>query len=56
MKGTPMGRGDKRTEKGKRCRGSFGKSRDKDQLKARAKAAKAKPKEQEAAPGTEATA
>jgi len=46
-----MGRGDKRTEKGKRTRGSFGKSRDRDALKARAKAAKAAPaknKEQEA--------
>lgn len=50
-----MGRGDKRTAKGKRCRGSFGNSRDKSQLKARAKAAKAKPK-QEATPEVEATA
>jgi ribosomal small subunit protein bTHX len=36
-----MGRGDKRTEKGKRTRGSFGKSRDRSKLKARARAAKA---------------
>lgn len=43
-----MGRGDKRTEKGKRTRGSFGKSRDKSKLKARAIAAKTptKPKEE----------
>lgn len=34
-----MGRGDKRTAKGKRTRGSYGKSRDKDQLKARARKA-----------------
>ncbi|MBC8378766.1 MAG: 30S ribosomal protein THX [Planctomycetes bacterium] len=52
-----MGRGDKRTEKGKRTRGSFGKCRDKSKLKARAIAAKAPPKKDasaEAAP--EATA
>ncbi len=52
-----MGRGDKRTEKGKRTRGSYGKSRDKSKLKARAIAAKAAPKKEtpaEAAP--EATA
>ncbi|MHC5083848.1 MAG: 30S ribosomal protein THX [Planctomycetota bacterium] len=34
-----MGRGDKRTEKGKRTRGSYGKSRVKAQLKARARKA-----------------
>jgi ribosomal small subunit protein bTHX len=39
-----MGRGDKRTEKGKRTRGSYGKTRSKTTLKARAKAAKAAPK------------
>ncbi len=50
-----MGRGDKRTEKGKRTRGSFGKSRDKSKLKARAKAAKAAPKPAEEKQ-TEATA
>ncbi|MHC4552229.1 MAG: 30S ribosomal protein THX [Planctomycetota bacterium] len=51
-----MGRGDKRTEKGKRTRGSFGKSRDRSKLKARAIAAKApiKPAAEEKQP--EATA
>ena len=44
-----MGRGDKRTEKGKRARGSFGKSRNRNGLKARAIAAKASPKKQEVA-------
>jgi len=44
-----MGRGDKRTEKGKRARGAFGKSRDRDKLKERAKAAKAGPKKEEKA-------
>lgn len=34
-----MGRGDKRTAKGKRTRGSFGNSRDREQLKARARKA-----------------
>ena len=49
-----MGRGDKRTAKGKRARGSFGNARNKSGLKARAKAANAAPKtEQET---TEATA
>ena len=47
-----MGRGDKRTEKGKRARGSFGKARDRDKLKERAKAAKAGPKKEEAAAET----
>lgn len=42
-----MGRGDKRTEKGKRARGSFGNIRNKEQLKARAIAAKAAPKKEE---------
>ena len=42
-----MGRGDKRTEKGKRARGSFGNSRSKSGLKARAIAAKAAPKKEE---------
>ena len=42
-----MGRGDKRTEKGKRARGSFGKSRNKSALKTRAKAAKAAPPKKE---------
>ena len=57
MKGTPMGRGDKRTEKGKRTRGSFGNARSRDQLKARAIAAKAAPKkEQKPAETTEASA
>ena len=53
-----MGRGDKRTAKGKRTRGSYGISRDKDKLKARAKAAAAKPKAKEAASAekTEASA
>jgi len=45
-----MGRGDKRTEKGKRARGSFGNARSKSGLKARAIAAKVAPKE---APKTE---
>ena len=40
-----MGRGDKRTEKGKRTRGSFGKSRNKNLLKARSRTA-AKPKKE----------
>jgi ribosomal small subunit protein bTHX len=43
-KGTYMGRGDKRTEKGKRTRGSYGKSRSKATLKARARTAAAGPK------------
>lgn len=52
-----MGRGDKRTEKGKRARGSFGKARSRDQLKARAVIAKAGPKKEEkAAEKTEASA
>ena len=53
-----MGRGDKRTEKGKRTRGSFGISRDRDKLKARAKTAAAKPKAKEEKPAetTEASA
>lgn len=42
-----MGRGDKRTEKGKRARGSFGKNRNRDALKARARAAKAAPPKKE---------
>jgi ribosomal small subunit protein bTHX len=42
-----MGRGDKRTEKGKRARGSFGKTRNRKDLKARAAAAKAGPKKEE---------
>ncbi|MHC4835092.1 MAG: 30S ribosomal protein THX [Planctomycetota bacterium] len=42
-----MGRGDKRTEKGKRARGSFGKARNKSGLKARAATAKAGPKKEE---------
>ena len=42
-----MGRGDKRTEKGKRARGSFGNIRSKSGLKARAIAAKAAPKKEE---------
>ena len=42
-----MGRGDKRTEKGKRARGAYGKSRNKTALKARAKTAKAAPKKEE---------
>lgn len=38
-----MGRGDKRTAKGKRTRGSFGNSRDREAMKARARnAGKAK--------------
>lgn len=38
-----MGRGDKRTAKGKRTRGSFGNTRDREKLKARARnAGKAK--------------
>ncbi len=52
-----MGRGDKRSEKGKRARGSFGKARDKSKLKARAIAAKTPPKKEkspEAAPDTTA--
>lgn len=44
-----MGRGDKRTEKGKRARGSFGNARNKSGLKARAMAAKAGSKKEEAA-------
>ena len=51
-----MGRGDKRTEKGKRARGSFGKSRDKSALKARAIAAKATPKKEEEKPAEAPTA
>ncbi|MEN8127378.1 MAG: 30S ribosomal protein THX [Planctomycetota bacterium] len=53
-----MGRGDKRTEKGKRARGSFGNARNKSGLKARAKAAATKPKAKEDTPAeaTEATA
>jgi ribosomal small subunit protein bTHX len=50
-----MGRGDKRTEKGKRTRGSFGKSRSKSGLKARAIAAKAAPKKEAAAAETATT-
>ena len=42
-----MGRGDKRTEKGKRARRSFGNARSKSGLKARAIAAKAAPKTEE---------
>ena len=42
-----MGRGDKRTAKGKRARGSFGNARNRDKLKARAEAAKAAPKKEE---------
>lgn len=42
-----MGRGDKRTEKGKRTRGSYGKARNKTTLKARARAAKAAPKKED---------
>ena len=45
-----MGRGDKRTAKGKRTRGSFGNSRDRGKLKARAKTAAAKPKAKEEKP------
>ena len=44
-----MGRGDKRTERGKRARGSFGNARNKSQLKARARTAAAKPKAEAAA-------
>lgn len=52
-----MGRGDKRTEKGKRARGSFGNIRNKSALKARATAAKAAPKtEEKPAEANEATA
>jgi ribosomal small subunit protein bTHX len=51
-----MGRGDKRTEKGKRTRGSYGKSRNKAALKTRARAAKAAPKKEAAKPAEEATA
>ena len=51
-----MGRGDKRTAKGKRTRGSFGNSRDRDKLKARAKAAAAKPKANEETPAEAAEA
>ena len=52
-----MGRGDKRTEKGKRARGSFGNARSKSALKARAKAAAAGPKKEEkSAEATEASA
>ncbi|MHC4883294.1 MAG: 30S ribosomal protein THX [Planctomycetota bacterium] len=55
-----MGRGDKRTEKGKRARGSFGNARNKSGLKARAIAAKAAPKKEdkpaEKAETTEASA
>ena len=52
-----MGRGDKRTAKGKRARGSFGNARNRDKLKARADAAKAAPKkEEQAAATTEASA
>jgi len=52
-----MGRGDKRTAKGKRARGSFGNSRDRDKLKERAKIAKAAPKaEEKPAETTEASA
>ncbi len=51
-----MGRGDKRTEKGKRARGSFGNARSKSGLKARAIAAKVAPKtEEKPAETTEAT-
>ncbi|MBL7214152.1 MAG: 30S ribosomal protein THX [Phycisphaerae bacterium] len=42
-----MGRGDKRTEKGKRARSSYGKARNKTALKVRARAAKAAPKKEE---------
>ena len=42
-----MGRGDKRTAKGKRARGSFGNARNRDKLKARAEAAKSGPKNEE---------
>jgi ribosomal small subunit protein bTHX len=41
-----MGRGDKRTAKGKRTRGSFGNTRVREQLKARARNA-GKPKKTE---------
>ena len=52
-----MGRGDKRTERGKRARGSFGNARSKSGLKARAIAAKAAPKtEEKAAKANETTA
>jgi ribosomal small subunit protein bTHX len=53
-----MGRGDKRTEKGKRARGSFGNIRSKSGLKARAITAKAAPKVEEkpAEAANEATA
>ncbi len=52
-----MGRGDKRTERGKRARGSFGNARSKNGLKARAIAAKAAPKtEEKTAEANEATA
>ena len=52
-----MGRGDKRTEKGKRARGSFGNARSREQLKARAITAKAAPKKEEKpAETTEASA
>ena len=44
-----MGRGDKRTAKGKRARGSFGNSRNKKDLKTRALTAKAGPKKEEKA-------
>jgi ribosomal small subunit protein bTHX len=44
-----MGRGDKRTEKGKRARGSFGNARNKSGLKARAVAAKVSPKKEDEA-------
>ncbi|MCI0499657.1 MAG: 30S ribosomal protein THX [Planctomycetales bacterium] len=52
-----MGRGDKKTAKGKRCQGSYGKSRNKSKIKARVKAS-ARPKAAPAAqePKTEATA
>lgn len=49
-----MGRGDKRTERGKRTRGSYGNARSKTQLKTRARAAAAKPKTEET-PATEPT-
>lgn len=53
-----MGRGDKKTEKGKRARGSFGNIRNRDKLKERAKMAAAKPKAKEEKPSetTETTA
>ncbi|HOK95735.1 MAG TPA: 30S ribosomal protein THX [Anaerohalosphaeraceae bacterium] len=52
-----MGRGDKRTAKGKRCRGSYGKSRSREKIKARVKAAlRPKAAQAPAAPAPDAAA